>query len=137
MKKVFKEFKCKRCGKCCFNHYILLKIELIEWYKILKFIDSNYDGVIEIMDDSDEFKMITTEEIKQVIELYWNDGSFYDLDIFWTLDSGVCPFIKKNRDGEHYCEIQTIKPKICRNYRCNLENDDFQFYLEQLEKGSE
>lgn len=89
------------------------------------------------MDDSDEFKMITTEEIKQVIELYWNDGSVYDLDIFWTLDSGVCPFIKKNRDGKHYCEIQTIKPKICRYYVCDLESDDFQICLEQLEKGSE
>ena len=131
---MFPGFKCKRCGKCCLNNYILLKIELVEWYKILKVIESNYNGVIEITDDSEDHKTLTTKEIKHIIELYWNNGSFYDLDAFWTLDSGICPFIKKKRNSEYYCEIQDIKPKICRNYRCDLESDDYQIYLEQLEE---
>lgn len=90
------------------------------------------------MDDSDEYKTITTKEIKKILELYWNNGSYSELetlDVFWTLDSGICPFIKKKRDGKSYCEIQNIKPKICRNYRCDLEQDDFEIYLEQMEKG--
>ncbi len=137
MKKGFKEFICKRCGKCCLNNYILLDIELKEWYKILKFIESNYNSVIEIMDDSDEYTTITTKQIKEILDLYYLNGHDDEIiysDVFWTLDSGICPFAKKKRDNEYFCEIQDIKPKICKMYRCDLESDDYQIYLEQLKK---
>ena len=61
--------------------------------------------------------------------------SFHNIDskIYWKIDNGRCPFIKKKRNGPYYCEIHKIKPKVCRDYRCDLNYEDWITYLEQRE----
>ena len=44
--------------------------------------------------------------------------------LFWAIDNGCCPFLHRKKDkatGQwiFYCEVQHIKPTMCKKYLCN------------------
>lgn len=135
----FKEFICKKCGICCKNEYILPEITKEEWLPIIEFLKKKYEGKLKIkdMDTPSEYEIYDLNKITDFLVEINN----IDSDIFWVLDNGKCPFLKKKKKGTYYCEIHEIKPQVCKKYRCDLNSNDFMIYLEQLEvlklKGSE
>ena len=111
------DFQCKRCGKCCLNECILFDgIDLDEWKPIIELVNEKYNGVLNIKcncgcDDFTKFKMKTIDDIIKAK----NDT---ESDLYWALDYGQCPFIKK-KDGAYFCEIYEIRPQVCRKYQCD------------------
>ena len=130
-KKKFPPFECKRCGKCCKEEYVLPYITKEEWVPIIEFVKIKYAGRLKIKDmeypsDYDMYDFNNREET------FFKDIDDIASKLFWIFDNGKCPFIKKKRNADYYCEIYDIRPRICTNYRCDLDGDDFGIYLKQI-----
>ncbi len=129
----FKEFTCKKCGNCCKNEYVLPEITKGEWIPIIEFLKEKYNGRLKIkdMDTPSKYEIYDWNKITNfLVEI-----NKIDSEIFCVLDNGRCPFLKKKRKLNYYCEIHEIKPEVCRNYRCDLNSDDdFMIYLKQLKE---
>jgi len=42
------------------------------------------------------------------------------------LDGGQCSFIRYNKEKDiWFCEIYDIRPIVCREYRCDEDNNDW------------
>lgn len=116
-----KKFECRRCGHCCITNYVLPLFSIDDWKPIINFLKEKYHGVLSITCDcgcslTSKFKIESIDDIKKAIE---NRN-----DLFWALDYGKCPFFKKNEDGTIECEIYEIRPSVCRNYQCNMTEEE-------------
>lgn len=81
-----KNFKCKRCAKCCKKYLIKL-----------------YDRDIERIQ-----KKYPKEYFVEKLEI----GPINDYILKKV--NGKCIFLKKNK--QYFCKIYTIRPKICKQY---------------------
>jgi len=106
------DFKCKRCGECCFNTSMLSWTKE-DWLPIIKYIKEKYNGFLTIK-CSDRYVKIyigtymDIEKIKKEYNYLWE-----------ALDEGECPFIKY--DYTWLCEIYDIRPMKCREFRCDRD----------------
>lgn len=124
----FGHFSCKRCGECCSKEYILFDgVTDEEWIPIIEHIKKFYNGTITIRDnyEPDEEWTVTVESIDDIN----NAKKDINSDLYWALDMGHCPFVKKDSKGAYYCEIYDIRPEVCKFYRCDLSGEEWKEYI--------
>ena len=95
----------------------------------------HHRGLILLPDDYERWVQEGREDI-----LCYVEQSVYGLHrtIIWKdVQTGEyldrCPFLLRIDTSRYKCTIQDAKPKICKMYRCDLESDVYQIYLEQIE----
>jgi Fe-S-cluster containining protein len=116
-------FKCIRCGTYCrYKSVVLLDFKIDDWTKIIPFIKEKYNGTLTVKcgcgcGEINSFEIHSIETIKNAFKT--------KNALYIALDSGECPFLKKERDekgrftGKYFCEIYDIRPELCRIYPYN------------------
>lgn len=110
---------CQQCGRCCKKYrYTLAYFTRTDWLRLLPYVQEKYGGLLRI---KDEFGYTYEVDFFDIDDY---DIAHEDSNLLWeALDIGLCPFLTWRKDRNtgkrlHHCEVQAIKPDICRKYRC-------------------
>ena len=95
--KLRKKPRCSMCGRCCRAPVILITkpSDYRRWTR---------------QGRSDILRYASVPPVQGYGDLW--------IDIEGSEESSYCPFIKKVSRSKYICTIQTTKPKVCREFRC-------------------
>jgi Fe-S-cluster containining protein len=121
-------FTCKRCGECCHSNLGVLFDGFLneEWIPIIEYMKKHYPNGITIENEMEDIKW--TGKIKSVEDIIIAKED-HKSSLYWALDMCHCPFVKKDPKGLFYCEIYSIRPIVCKDYRCDLSSEQWKEYI--------
>ncbi|MFC2015236.1 YkgJ family cysteine cluster protein [Chloroflexota bacterium] len=95
--KIRKKPRCSMCGECCRAPVILIT-------KPSDYRRWTHQGRLDIL----QYASVPPAQGYGDLGVNVEGGE----------ESGYCPFIKKVSHSEYICTIQSTKPKVCKEFRC-------------------